>query len=206
MKNEDIDWKVLRGSIITFILCISLSGGLIFGSLYFEKQMQLQFNRANAEFRSISSRYLAIDEEEKAIKNFLPRFISLYGNGVIGNEQRLNWIEELRNSGNEFHLSSLGYHIDSQSAYTPAFPVVLGSYRLYSSKMLLNMQLLHVGDFLKIFDSLDKNAKGIYSLTSCQLSSGVDKIENNPDAANVIVQCEMQWYTIRLADGKTIKV
>lgn len=206
MKSEDIDWKILRGAIIVFVLSITISGSMAYGAWYFQRQMQLEFNRANAAFHTISNRYLAVDEEEKLIRGYLPRFVELYQNGVIGNEQRLNWIEVLRAVGDEIKLPSLSYQIDTQQIYTPAFPLTLGRYGLYSSKMLLSMQLLHEGDLFRVLEKLNEDAKGSYSVSNCTINQSTDEISNEPDAGNITVRCELEWYTIRLSDGTEIKV
>jgi len=207
MKSENtIDWKILRGSIIIFVLSITVSGSLAYGAFYFQRQMQLEFNRANAEFHTISNRYLAVDEEEKLIRSYLPRFVELYQSGVIGDEQRLNWIEILRSAGDEIRLPSLSYQIDSQQVFTPAFPLTMGNYRLYSSTMLLNMQLLHEGDLFRIIEALNENAKGSYSLSSCTITQSSTEISDSPNASNITARCELLWYTIRLADGRQIEV
>jgi hypothetical protein len=206
MKSDDIDWKILRGSLIIFTLTVIVSGSLVYGGLYFRSQMQLEFNRSNAAFQSISSRYLAVDEEEKLIKNFLPRFVELYNSGVIGNEQRLNWIEVLRDTGDEIRLPALSYQIDSQQVFTPGFPLNLGKYRLYSSKMTLNMSLMHEEDMFRILDKLGQEAKGIFSMVGCTIDPSGFVISESANAANVSARCDLQWYTIRLADGKPIEV
>jgi len=206
MKAENIYLKVLGGSIIVFVISIIISGAVAFGAYYFEKQMLLEYNRANAAFQSISNRYLAVDEEEKLIRSHLPDFVKLYESGAIGDEQRLNWIEVLRAAGEEINLPSLNYQIESQQQYTPAFPLNLGKYRLYSSKMLLNMQLLHEGDLFRILEKLDTAAKGSYSISSCTLTQTATQITDDPDASNISARCEVLWFTIKLADGKPIKV
>ena len=111
MKSENIYLKVLGGSIFVFTISILLSGAMAWGAWYFKKQMLLEFTRANAAFQSISSRYLAVDEEEKLIRSHLPDFIHLYENGIIGDEQRLNWIEVLRSIGTDLNLPSLSYSL-----------------------------------------------------------------------------------------------
>jgi len=206
MKSEDIDWKILRGSSIIFVLTLVISGSLVFGSHYFRQQMQQEFARANAEFRSISSRYLAVDEEEKLIKNYFPQFIKLYEEGIIGSERRLNWVEVLRESGDEIRLPSLVYQIDSQQVFTPAFPLTMGKFKLYSSTMSLNMQLLHEGDLFRILDRLDEDARGSFSLSTCTIKKSGSEIMINPEAANISATCDLQWYSIRLADGTIIEV
>lgn len=206
MKSEDIDWKILRGSMVVLVLSLAVGGSLIYGAWYFQKQMLQDFNRANAQFRSISNRYLQVDEEEKLIRAYLPAFVSLYNNGVIGPEQRLNWIEVLRAAGDQIRVPSLSYQIESRQVFTPAFSLNMGKFRLYSSKMQLNMQLLHEGDLFSILSLLNEKARGSYSLSSCSIIQSVVTITDNPDAGNITARCELQWYTISLADGSAIEI
>ena len=199
MKYSDIDWKILRGAIAILVVSISVAGTLIYLTMYFQDRMHREFTRNDLRFQSISKRYLAVDEE------YYPRFIELYNKGVIGKEQRLNWIEVLRTAGMQIQVPTLSYQIESQDTYMPSYSVTLGRFKLYSSKMTLNMRLLHEGDLLNILNRLNKNAKGIYSLNSCRLSqNGV--IVESADAPNINAECDLQWFTIKLANGKDINV
>jgi len=205
MQRSDIDWKILRGSIITLVVSIAVSGFMVYGSRYFKARMYQEYTRNDARFQAITSRYLAVDEEEKLINQYYPRFVELYKKGVIGKEQRLNWIEVLRNTGMKYHIPTLNYQIKSQEAYTPGYSVMLGRFKLYSSKMTLNMRLLHEGDLFTILDSLNSNARGIFSLDHCRLSRS-GEIKKSADKPNINAQCEMQWFTIDLASGQDINV
>ena len=206
MKREDLDWPVLTGSIATLLASIVVCGLLIGSSFYFQKRMALEFNLNNKQFQDISKHYLAVDEEEKVIRNYYPRFIELYNNGVIGKEQRLNWIEALRDSGDKLRLPGLNYEIKSQEVYTPEFSANLGRYQLFNSEMALNMQILHEGDLLKLFDMLDSKAAGSYSVSECKFSRVSPMIAMNPRKANILTKCDLNWFTIKLADGREIKV
>ncbi|MFQ5659985.1 MAG: hypothetical protein ACE5GZ_06130 [Gammaproteobacteria bacterium] len=206
MKREHIDWTVIRGPLVTIIVCLSISGLLISGSFYFKNRMKKEFNLNNARFQSISRRYLAVDEEKKLVNNYYPEFINLYDRGIIGKERRLNWIEVLRNAGTAINLPSLSYEIKSQNVYNPAFSVNKGRYQLYKSNMSLNMQLLHEGDLFNLFEALDKQAKGAYSINTCKLSSNSDVINEDPGKANLNAKCDLEWFTIKLADGTELKV
>ncbi|MBI2994659.1 MAG: hypothetical protein HYY48_10855 [Gammaproteobacteria bacterium] len=206
MKREDLDWPVLTGALVTLLVSIVVSGLLIGGSYYFQKQMLLEFTRNNAQFQAISQRYLAVDEEEKLIRKFYPRFIELYNNGVIGKEQRLNWLEILRDSGEKIRVPGLSYEIKSQEVYAPQFSAQLGRYQLFNSRMALNMQLLHEGDLLSLFSMLDSRAAGTYSVSECRFSRASTAIDLNPRKGNIMTKCDLNWFTIKLADGKDIKV
>jgi hypothetical protein len=206
VKREDVDWSILIGAILTLGVSLAV-GGLIVGvSFYFESKMEREFNANNALFQDISRRYLSVDEEEKLIKKFYPRFVELYEEGVIGREQRLNWLEILRAAGEYKRLPGLNYEIKSQSVYVPQFPAVLGRYQLYSSDMLLNMQLLHEVDLLDVLDFMDKNAQGLYSVSECRFSRAGQDITMTAHASNITTRCDLSWFTIKLADGTEIKV
>ncbi|MBI1732984.1 MAG: hypothetical protein HYR49_09490 [Gammaproteobacteria bacterium] len=207
MRREDIDWQVLRGALISFVLCAVASGLLAGGGHALVKSKQLEFTRNNSLFQGISGKYLAVDEEEKQIKKFFPRFLELYRGGVIGREERLNWIETLRDAGERLRIPSLNYEISSQGAYAPSFPVSLGNYQLYGSEMTLNIQALHEGDLLRLLQLLDTRAAGHYSVHACRMNRLGQVLDTvSGDKANIGIQCDMNWFTIKLADGREIKV
>jgi hypothetical protein len=205
MRREDIDWKELRGVITALVICLVVASSMLYASLYFKKQMKQEFARNDARFKSISQRYLAVDEEEKLITEYYPKFIELYNNGVIGKEQRLNWIEVLRRLTSEMKLPRLSYQIESQQPYTPGYSVKMGEFKVYSSKMNLDMALMHEGDLFTVIEELEKKAKGDFAPASCNMQS-MSAIVEEPDAANITVSCELRWYTIKLADGSEIKI
>ena len=206
MNNKHIDWSIIRGSLIGLIISLLLGGLLIGSSFYFKEQMKKEYVRNNAGFQSISQRYLAVDEEEKLIRKFYPRFIKLYNQGVIGKEHRLNWIEVLRSAGEAIMLPSLSYEIKSQNIYTPAFSVNLGRFQIFSSEMSLDMQLLHEGDLFSLLKSLDENAKGRYSISRCSMDNRLPGITDNISVANIGLKCDVIWFTIKLADGTELQV
>ena len=206
MKSKDIDWKVLRGALITLTVSLLLAGGVVGSSYYFQENMKKEYRRHDAQFKSISGRYLAIDEEERLIKKYFPVFVELYNRGVIGREQRLHWIETMRKAGEEINLPMLNYQIKSQSEYIPGFQVTLGKYKLYSSTVSLSMQLSHEGDLFMLLEELSERANGIYNVSRCKMRSDSEIVTNIPNAANITVECDLQWFTIKLADGTEIKV
>lgn len=207
MKHDFIDWGVMRGALILVTLAMVICGSLIGGSLYFKKKMDQEFRRNNAVFQSNSHRYLAVDEEEKLIREYYPRFIDLYNYGEIGQERRLDWIETLRSAGVEIKLPSLSYTIESQKTFAPKFTVNMGRYRLYKSDMSLKMQLLHEGDLFRILSELDSKAKGLYRVSNCKLNNNIKgTLTDAPDAANVSADCLLEWFTLKLADGTDIEV
>jgi len=206
MQPKGFDWQVLRGALLALASSLAISGLILAGSFYFAEEMHKKFIRDDASFKSASRRYLAIDEEERLIKKYYPVFVDLYHNGALGKEHRLNWIEVLKNAGDEIKPPSLNYQIATQKLHTPAFPVNLGRYQVYASTMSLNMQLLHEGDLFRLFAFLDKQAKGVYTVLNCHLRRSSDLITDDPAVPNITVQCELEWFTIKRADGTELEV
>jgi len=206
MKLENIDWSIIRGSLISLIISLIVSGGLVGGSYLFAQKMNKEYLRNNAQFKAISLRYLAIDEEEGLISDYYPQFVKLYEKGVIGKERRLDWIEILRDAGNEIKVHTLNFKIDSQNIYVPEYAINLGHFKLYSSKMSLDMQLLHEGDLFNFFQYLDEGANGIYGVSSCNFTGKSVEISDDPTVANIEAKCDLDWYTIKLANGKEMQI
>lgn len=207
MQRNFIDWQQMRATVVLLVLAMLICGSLIGGSLYFKGQMDQEFRRNNAIFQGNSKRYLAVDEEDKTIREYYPKFIHLYNYGEIGQERRLDWIETLRRAGVDIKLPSLSYSIESQKAFVPNFVINMGRYRLFKSDMSLKMQLLHEGDLFNLLNELDRHAKGLYRVSNCKLINNVKgKLTDDPNAANVSADCLLEWFTLKLADGSEIKV
>jgi len=203
----DIEWPILRRSLITFGVCLLVCVGLIAGSHYFKQIKQKQYNKNHRLFLEISRRYLAVDQEKQLIDQYYSEFVRAYDNGLIGDEHRLNWMETLRQSDAIIKLPALGYEVLSQRPFSPAFSVNTGPYQLYASEMHLTLGLLHEGDLLDLLNYLDQHAEGLYSVSECQFNRSQQQIdlETAPDQANISARCVLQWFTIDLAEGKPLE-
>jgi hypothetical protein len=204
-KNE-IDWGILKGPITLFCICLVVASVLIGGSYYFNNELNKEYVQNKNIFRSISQRYLDVDQEEKVLRENYPKFIMLYKKGVIGHEKRLNWIEALRQAGEAIKLPSLTYTISSQEEHIPEYTVNYSGYTLYRSTMELSLGLLHEGDLFKLTDYINRVADGIYTLTECSFNKNGSNIQFEKDRANISASCVLNWITINLANGQEIKI
>ena len=206
MKSEvKFDWSVLKGPMIVFSLSVVLSASLVGGTWYFRDTMQKKYSVEKRRFQTVSNQYLAVDQEEKQVKQFLPGFITLYNEGLLGEERRLNWIETLREVSDKIQLLSLRYEIGSQIPYTPDYSVNTGIYRMFSSPMKLNVDLLHVVDLERLFQDLNRQAQGIYNVSSCKLTRRGISVEFKPEVTpNISAECDLKWFNLKRSDGSAI--
>jgi hypothetical protein len=207
MKAENkLDWSVLQGSAITFVVSIAISAALIGSTWYYKDKMHREYQMQKSRFQSISNQYLAVDQEEKLIRDYYPKFVELYNRGIIGQERRLTWIETLNNAEDQIKLPSITYDIASQNKYVPDYSLNIGNFQIYSSPMKLNMNLLHEGDLKKLLDALSTNAPGIYNVSNCKLRPSGQIILDDAKKGNVTAECELKWFNIKKSDGSEIKL
>ncbi len=204
MKASNIDWGVLRGSVSTLVVCLLISAAMLLGSIYYRDDMRSDYKKEDLRFKNVSRKYLAVDQEEKLILLHYPRFKYLYQEGVIGQEQRLRWLETLRKSSDDLKLPSLRYNIESREHFVPSFPANQGPYQIYASSMKLKLGLLHEGDLFSLLKDLEKNAKGLHSVTSCTLQSKERVISRNIDRAKLSAECELLWFSIDMSGSEIV--
>ena len=198
MAQKKLDISVLRGALGVFIVCLTIAGVLLSASFYFREQMNSEFSAHQTRFRDISRKYLSVDEEERIISDYLPQFRDLYEAGILGKEQRLSWLETLKMAGEEVKPPKLAYEIRAQSVYEPDFPLNTGGFDINATDMDLSMGLLHEGDLFHVLDILDKNAAGLFSVSSCELSRAalVNRERGLPE--RIEANCQLRWLTIDL--------
>ena len=206
MASNRVDWSILRGTLVVFVLSLAVASGMVSASFYFRQNMEREYQANHAEFREASLKYLAVDDEERIIAQFLPEFRRLYDDGLLGRERRLSWLETLRRAGDANGLPQLAYKLDAQRVATPDFNIVLGDYQLYASAMTLNLALLHEGDLLQLLQTLDREALGQYAIKSCQVKRTGENVDIAGLTANLSAECTLDWWTINLSGERGLKL
>ena len=197
LKFEYVEWPYLRSALVMFTGFAALGASLLAGSATFESRMQRDYLYHSDRLTEIRRRYLAVDEEEKVIRDYLPRFMELDKNGLSGEERRLNWVETLQDAGDALRLPSLGYEIKAQKPYRPGAAPPPGRYRVFASEMTLSMLMLHEGDLFALLDLLDERAQGVYTVSSCDMTRNFVELADNPDAGNIAADCLLEWFTVK---------
>jgi hypothetical protein len=201
---KSIDWTVLRRALGIFGICFLVSAVLLGASFYFRDEMRSVYNDHQARFKTVSRKYLAVDEEERVIKRHYPAFVELYKQGVLGPEHRLHWLETLRAAGELVKLPNLVYQIDSQEPWVPTIDVGMGRYQIYGSKMELNLGMLHEYDLINVFNILDHKAEGQYSVERCEIKKTRPELVMKDSAENLTALCDLRWFTVDLQGEKLV--
>ncbi|MGE0485212.1 MAG: hypothetical protein AB7Q81_13810 [Gammaproteobacteria bacterium] len=206
MATRKVDWSILRGTIIGFVICVLASAGMLAASFYFRDGMQREYQVNHRRFRDASQQYLAVDEEERIIDEFYPQFVRLYRGGLLGRERRLSWLETLREAGAALRVPELNYKLNAQQAWQPDFDIALGAYTVHASTLDLNLGLLHEGDLVRLLGILDEHAQGQYTVRQCALRSDGRTLDLDPSAINVRSECKLEWLTLDLGGEQELEL
>ena len=138
------------------------------------------------------ARYAYADNEKREIRSFQPQFIAMRERGLVGEENRLAWLDAIRRIQEERRLLPISYEVTPQQPVTPDPRVATGDYQLRASRMALHMDLLHELDLFNFLEDL--RVRGYFAVQDCsikRLGPGAQ-----PDAPALAADCTLNWVTL----------
>lgn len=191
------DWRKLRNPILGLGAALVLIGLLIsFADQYRQKNalaLQSQQNLLN----QARQKYQSSGLEKETITQYLPIYNNLLASGFIGEERRIEWIENLRQIHAQHKLFSIDYSIGLQENYKPNFLLNLGNFKLNRSVMKLSLDMLHEGDLLALLDGLQEQTTP-FIVRDCEITRPIGAVMNTKTiSANLKAVCEIDWLTLR---------
>lgn len=207
MKYEGLDWVKLKLPAFGFGVVFGLSVAIVIASAYFKQNMFLEYTRHKEQLDTVSAAYLKIDEDERAARRYYPKIAELENEGLIGGENRLNWIETLLAAKEHLNLSDVKYAISPQRQYHPGFEIDLNPITLHSSAMELDMKVLHEGDIREFLRYMNREAQGLFTIDKCTFTRlRRDAFDGVEAAANIGIACRLQWFNFRAGDGGEVEL
>ena len=144
----------------------------------------------------------ASDRNNQILVQHEDTFKKLKADSIIGDENRLSWVEVVQKVAESRGIASVKYNIASQ---TPVDKSLLDSrYRgldVYRSVMSIEMNFIHEGDLFVMLNALRKEAKGLMTVDKCDVELINKEITEGiigQDATdNMRASCELSWYTLK---------
>ena len=193
------DLKSIRGSAL-LALAMAMAG---VGALWASARLADEVSRGHAaalDARGKAQRGLASARAEEAeIAEKIDRFRHLVERGAIGNEQRLAWVELIRDARARHQLGALDYEFSPQRPLDPTIaPSDAGQLEAASSALRLRLPLLHEGDLLTLIDDLAANASAVVRVRECSIARRIPA-DNSAEALQA--DCLLDWITFRPHSG-----
>jgi hypothetical protein len=160
----------LRVSAAAMIVMMAMGGTLVAASGRFLAQEQSSLKTAQAKLADIKGRLARAKQEEQEIKEKIARFHDLQARGILGEEERLNWVDQIRRIKAERKLYEIEYEISPQRVFTlPGFPGAGSGFEFYTSPIQLRMDLLHEGDLLNFLSDFGAAVHAHVRVSKCAI-------------------------------------
>lgn len=191
------DWRKLRNPILGLGAALVLVGLLISFADQYRQKNELALQTQQNLLNQARQKYQSSGLEKETITQYLPIYNDLLASGFVGEERRIEWIENLRQIHAQHRLFSIDYSIGLQENYKPSFLSNLGNFKLNRSVMKLNLDMLHEGDLLVLLDGLQEQTTP-FIVRDCEITRPIGAVMNTRNmTANLKAACEIDWLTLR---------
>lgn len=193
MNFSKTDLAILKWSLGAFVLSLALAGSLISLSEAYLGQAMKDRQAAQKLLTDARSQLLSAQSDQENMSAYALEYNALLAQKVIGNEQRLDWLEGLEKLRQQGSVLDFKYTISPQQSYTPNPPLDAGNFQLNRSSMTLHIDLLHEEQLLHLVEDMQKQISGWFMLDGCAISrtGTIDEI------APLKAECTGGWFTMK---------
>lgn len=199
MKLTPRDFQKLVVPIVATLMLFGAAGTLAWWTQTDARQAGVERNRAAEAKSRIEMRLRQFHSEELDLKQRSQLLRRLQDSGVLGDEQRLDWMELLRNTQHDLRIPGLKYEFSAQVPLNKNAPA---GYAWFNSPLHLQLRLLHEGDLLNTLDRIQQEAKALVIVRSCKLAPLPASTERREMTAGLSADCELDWLTARRPTGR----
>lgn len=199
MKLTTADLAKLQFSLLAALLMAAIGAGSVFFSLNLSQAAKLARTAAQAERNDFAGKLDRVRSEEIEIKQKSAVFATLEKRGVVGEEQRLEWVELLKEIRDKRRLIDLQYEFAPQRALDSA---PASAYAFYASSMKMQVKLLHEEDLTRLLGDLRQQAAALIQVKACNVSRVPHGVAETGITTQLQAECQIDWITLREAAGK----
>jgi hypothetical protein len=156
------------------------------------------------KMRSWSNKIDEANRNNQILVQHEDTFKKLVEDSVIGDENRLSWVEAVQKVAESRKLTSVKYNIASRVLLDKkGLDRQYKNIDVYKSVMSLDMRILHEGDLFVMLDTLKSQSKGLVAVDECSIELINKNIHENviqqDSRDNIRASCELSWYTLKQA-------
>ncbi len=161
------DLRALSKPLIVFALVAAISAVAVVYSGRLVKKTQGEVSAQEGALTEARNRVQQSGQEKGLIERYVEPYRQLERTGIVGEEQRIGWIDALRAANREADLYGVEYDVGPQQPYSFMNEVNGGSLSVHQSVMKLRLGLLHEGDLFRFFQALAAQKAGSFSVNQC---------------------------------------
>ena len=200
MKLVPDDFQKLQYSLLAMVLMFAIGVISVVVAYQATKTASIDRVATQTDRNDARSKLQRVRGEESEIKQKSALFNQLQARGMVGEEQRLEWVELIREIRDKRRLIDLQYEFAPQRSLDNSAPG--NGYAFYASTMKVQLKLLHEEDLTRFIDDLRRQAKALIQVKSCNVS----RLPRNETEGSVVAQlqadCLIDWLTLQAVAKK----
>lgn len=204
MYKFSINQEIKKALVFFGIILLSMISMVTVSEIY-KSNANDKNARTVGEMRSWRNKIEEANRNNQILVQHEDTFKKLKGNYVIGDENRLSWVEIVQKVADSRRISSVKYNIASQVLLDKnTLDKKYVGIDVFKSVMSLEMKFIHEGDLFVMLNALRDEAKGLVAIDKCDvelINKDVnDGIIGQNITDNMRAYCELSWYTLKKAD------
>ena len=196
--NTVVDLEALKKPLLMLLAVIMIGSGTIYFTRHLLQEAAHAFDQQHQQLQAAHTRMQKSGEVKATILHYIDSYRYLQQLGFVGDEQRIDWIDGLRNTNQQMQLFGIKYQISAQQPYPYANEIDPGQLALHQSVMKISLGLLHEGDLMEFLSALAKKNAGVFSVNQC-LVTRADTGGSIRYQPNLNADCELSWITVKPA-------
>lgn len=184
------------------LLAVAIGAALFVGASGVYRADQQATLEAALQARQLSAaRIRDVATEKQDLILYRERFAQLQAAGLVGDENRLAWIDAVRRIQASRKLVSATYEIEPQQVLAAPASAATGQLQLRGSRMRLDLGLVHEGDLFHFLEDL--RSAGMYSVQDCRVKRN-DVPADAVGVPRLNAACTLIWLTLGAAPAKPV--
>ncbi|MDQ1302734.1 MAG: hypothetical protein QG595_717 [Pseudomonadota bacterium] len=195
MTRPDPDWGFLRQGMLLPALCL-LAGTLLWTTTTIHRtRLDNALEAERQALAGIEQERQELISRREAREKFSAVYRQLTASGIVGPDQRLQWVQALRSSTSSLGLPYVRYSTGPQEVFTAPYLMAGISAPVMSSPMELQLGLVHELDLLRLLDKLAASP-GLFHVRGCELERLESSTPAESGRANLSGSCQLSWFSI----------
>jgi hypothetical protein len=200
MSNKIVIHPLIKRPLILFVAVLILSIAIIAIS---NSYVEHAYQGRESEKRTMRIWKNKIDDSRQSnqiIDEYESRYLELVKNKIVGEEDRLDGLENIQAMANSRGMPSVKYNLSSRKQIED----ITGQHsaqglNVYRSDMTLDMSMAHEGDLFAMLNTLEARAKGLFIVDQCNFVKLARTSVNSNE--NMTANCKLGWYTFKSTEN-----
>lgn len=195
MNRPDWDLAYLRHGLMVPLAALAVMLILWAGTGTWRARLEKELATEQQTLAGLEQERRDLTSRQEARRRFATVYRELARQGLVGEDQRLKWVQALRDRAGELNLPYLRYSTAPERVLEAPWLVPGITAPVKVSTMEVQVGMVHELDLFRLLDSLD-HSPGFFHVRTCSLERMGREMRLEPDRANLNGTCQLDWFSI----------